>query len=253
MKNNVLFTFLVFAFAATLFGCHKTDTTTKELTTTIGEKQPFGSDSIRTWVKTDANGLPTSIGVTFKALALPALPATDTMIMLMLPAMPGISTMMVMPFDHVEIDWAPHGDPAPSVYNVAHLDCHFYTSSMSYQMGIMAGHDSVALNAQYVPKDCKADGDAEAGMGVHWMDTTAHEFHGMPFDHTYDYGFYHGDMIFIEAMCAKSFLDAKTNFTGTIKQPAAFKKSGYYPLNYSISYDAVAKEYTYSLDNLKSH
>ncbi len=79
-------------------------------------------------------------------------------------------------------------------------------------------------------------------MGVHWIDTTSSEFHGIAFTHTYDYGFYHGSMVFIEAMCSKTFLDTKTNYTGIVKQPAAFKQSGYYPLNYTISYESNTKE-----------
>ncbi len=49
----------------------------------------------------------------------------------------------------------------------------------------------------------------QRNMGVHWIDTTSSEFHGIAFTHTYDYGFYHGSMVFIEAMCSKTFLEQK--------------------------------------------
>ncbi len=248
-----LFSFITLFSVAFLFSCNK-DNSSPSSVTTIGARQAFGSDSIRSWVITDASGTPTSVGVTFKAYALAGLPTTDTMYMLMLPTKSGMmSSMMAAPFDHVEIDWAPNGDPSPSVYNVAHLDCHFFTVTNTYQMGMMGGPDSGSLASQYVPMDCHADGDVEADMGAHWVDSTAPEYHGMAFDHAYNYGFYHGNMTFIEAMCSKTFLDTKTNYTGVIKQPGAFKQSGYYPMNYTISYNATAKEYTYSLDNLKMH
>ncbi len=249
-----LISFFAILFSPLFFfsSCTK-NSSSPSLTTTVGEYKAYGSDSIRSWVVTDANGKPTSLGITFKATLLADLPANDTMMMLMFPEQMGMSSMMAMPFDHVEIDWAPHGDPSPSVYNVAHLDCHFFTIAENSMMNIMAGPDSVALGSQYIPKDCRADGDAEASMGVHWVDSTAPEYHGMGFTHAYNYGFYHGGMTFIESTCAMSFLSTKANYTGAIKQPGAFASTGYYPTKYTISYNAATNEYTYSLDGLTSH
>ena len=105
----------------------------------------------------------------------------------------------------------------------------------------------------YTPLNCMADGNVEAMMGTHWIDTTASEYHGTPFTHAYNYGFYHTKMTFIEALSSKAFLNSKATYTGVIKQPSAYSKSGYYPSSYSISYDAITQDYTYSLDNLKSY
>jgi len=252
MKNIVFFScFLFFSFCVVV-GCHKNSSGTNTKTT-IGETKPFGADSIHSWMITDASGAPTSIGVTFKAAALAGLPATDTMIMVMLPMMTGMSGMMATNFDHIEVDWSAHGDPSPSVYDIPHLDCHFFMVNMSDQMMIMGGMDSSVLASQYVPKNCMADSFSEANMGVHYMDTTGQEYYGATFNHTCDYGFYHTNMVFMEVMCSKAFLDSKMSYTGAIEQPSAFKKSGYYPLNYTVSYNATTLEYTYSLDNLKSH
>ena len=229
---------------------------TTKSATYIGETKVFGSDSIRSWVKTDDNGNPSSMGVTFKESAFASLGMADEMMtMLMLPqTMSGsMMSMMAMPFDHVEVDWVPMGDFAPSPYDKAHLDCHFFTVSMSDQMGMMGGMDTTKMDMKYMPNGYMMDEMTEEGMGVHCMDTTGKEFHGQPFDHTVGYGFYHGNMAFMETMCAKSFLDAKTSGTFDVKQPQAFKKSGYYPLQYSVNYDAVKKEYSISLDKLTTH
>ena len=252
-----------FLILSTLFGiilfsgCSQTDTsTTSKAATYIGESKTFGSDSIRSWVKTDENGNPSSVGVTFKASAFASLEKdTEMMTMAMLPTMMsgGMMTMMAMPFDHVEIDWVPMGDPAPSPYDSAHLDCHFMTVSMMDQMGMMSGMDTTKMDMKYLPNGYMMDNMAEEGMGVHCMDTTSKEFHGQHFDHAFVYGFYHGNMAFMETMCAKSFLAAKTTSTTDIKQPQAFKKSGYYPLKYTVAYDAASQQYSISLDNLTSH
>ena len=253
MRKNIIITSLILLSFAILTSCSKNSTSTDGPKTTIGETKPFGADSIHTWMITDASGTPTSIGVTFKASALAGLPATDTMFMVMLPMMGSMSGMMAMNFDHVEVDWSAHGDASPSVYNIPHLDCHFMLMSMANQMMIMGGMDSGMMGTQYVPMNCMADSVSMAGMGVHYMDTTGQEFHGSTFNHSCAYGFYHTDMTFIEAMCSKAFLDTKTNYTGAVKQPTAFKKSGYYPMNYAITYDATTLSYTYSLTNLMTH
>lgn len=218
-----------------------------------GEMKAFGSDSIKSWVKTDDNGNPASIGVSFKNAAFASLEKdSEMMTMLMLPQTTGMSMMMAMPFDHVEVDWVPNGDPVPP-YNKAHLDCHFFTMSMSDQMGMMGGRDTTNMNMMYLPSGYMMDSVSEEGMGVHCMDTTSKEFHGQPFDHSFVYGFYHGNMAFMETMCAKSFLDTKVNFTTDVKQPQAFKMPGYYPMKYSISYDPATTIYSISIDNLHSH
>ena len=222
---------------------------------TVGQTLTLGTGSMRSWVRTDNNGNPTSVGFTINSAALSALPSThDTMLMLMLPSMVGgVMNMMAKPFDHVELDWSAMGDSNTNVFNHPHLDCHFFLTTMSAQLNIMMGLDTGMMNRNNIPQNCTSDGMAEAGMGVHWHDSTLAIYHGTMFDQTYMYGFYHGDMTFIEVMCAKSYLATKPNYSGVISQPAAFRSSGYYPLKYSITYDATADEYSYSIDNLMMH
>ena len=52
--------------------------------------------------------------------------------------------------------------------------------------------------------------------------TTAPEFIGKPFTVTYIYGFYHGNMTFVEPMITKAFLETHPDFTLPIKQPQAY-------------------------------
>ena len=223
----------------------------------IGETKILGSGTIRTWTKTDSNNKPTSVGFTISSAALSALPANrDTMFMLKLPTTTGggmMMNMMAMPFDHVEIDWSAKGDPNTTIFNHPHLDCHFFMISSSSQMNIMMGMDTTMLGANYTPQNCMSDNMAEEGMGEHWYDSTLAIYHGTAFNQTYMYGFYRGNITFVEVMCAKSYLDSKPNSSGAINQPSAFKTSGYYPTKYSISYDSKADEYTYSIDNMMSH
>ncbi len=58
-------------------------------------------------------------------------------------------------------------------------------------------------------------------------------------------------MVFYEPMVSLAHLkEHKTNATETIKLPASYETSGYYPVAYSVKYDAVRREYTVSLDGL---
>ncbi len=249
MKNSI-FLVIVFAFG-TFTGCKSDSTTPSKAATFIGDTQPFGNDSIRSWVKTDDNGTPTSLGVTFKESALASL-EKDSMMMTML-MLPSSGSGKAMPFDHIQVDWAPMGDPAPTFYNVPYLDIHCFNVSMNEMMAVKEGHDTFTVSSKYIPKDYMSMGDAEAQMGVHWFDSLSGEYHGTAFNHTLMYGFYHGDMYFVEPMVTKSDFDNKQNFSIDIKQPQFFKTSGYYPAKYSLTYDASAKTYSLSLDNLIKH
>lgn len=242
-----------FVTAVIIAGCKSDTMMTTTAGTTYGDVARFGNDSIRSWVTTDDNGKPVSLGVTFSEAAFNSLPMSDTSLTLMFPSTGGgMMSMMANPFDHVMIDWVPDGDPEPP-YDSAHLDCHFFIGPMSDMMGIMEGRDSMGMNRRYMPNGYWCDSMSEAMMGVHWMDTTATEFHGGKFQHSFVYGSYHGNLTFFETMAAGSFLKLKTTYSGNVPQPTAFQKSGYYPAKYSVSYDAAKKSYTISLDNLTSH
>ncbi|MDP4220155.1 MAG: hypothetical protein Q8916_05220 [Bacteroidota bacterium] len=228
--------------------------TVNKSATYYGESQPFANDSIRSWYKTDANGALTSIGVSFNQDAFSKLEMdTDVMLMMKLPN--GINSPSGWNFDHVEVDWVPKGDPKPSVYDIAHLDVHFFGVSESEQMDIEGGADLLTTNMpkSYLPSDYMLDAESEAGMGVHAYDTTGKEYHGQPFDHSFVYGYYHGNLYFMEPMVAKTYLDSKTNFSADIKQPQSFRFPGAYPTKYNIRYDGSAKQYTISIDNFIVH
>lgn len=252
MKKTINLTVIaLLIMVASISGCKKSSS---RQTLFTGDAVALGSGSMKSFIKTDNDGKPISIGFTINEAAINALPSMDTMYMLMLPMMSGNMNMsMPTPFDHLEVDWSANGDAGSTIFNHPHLDCHFFMINSTAQMGIMMGMDTVMIADNYLPQNCKADSEAEANMGVHVYDTLSSEYHGTAFSHTFMYGFYHGDMDFIEMLCAKSFLDGKSNYTGDISQPTAFKAHGYYPMKYTVSYDANTKTYTYSLDNLTYH
>ena len=250
MNKTAIFAF--FALSSLIISSCKQSTTpssnTTQGTTYFGDAAVVGTDSIHSFIKTDASGNPSSIGVSFSQKVLTTLgPQSDMMFMLMLPMING--KQAAAPFDHIELDWSKTGDPTPP-YNVGQMGLHCFTVDTMTQMMVMAGMDNMTMNMdmKYIPSGYEMMMDAEAMMGVHCMDTTDHS---NPFNHTVMYGFYHGDLYFMEAMVAKTFLDSKTNYSADIRQPQAFKKSGWYPTRYNVAFDGT--NYSISLDNFVQH
>jgi len=192
----------------------------------------------------------TAIGIQLTDGALTGLPAAlpATEWQLNLPA--GITASQ---WDHMALDWNPQGHPPPMVYTVPHFDFHFYMITPAEQMAIGGGPDTTTVPSQYVPRDYASQVESVPMMGVHWADTLAAEYHGQPFDHTFIYGFHQGQMIFLEPMVTQAFLQSGSDFTGAVKQPAAFQRSGLYPASYSVQHDATAHTVTIWLDDLTQH
>jgi hypothetical protein len=134
------------ATAALLAGC--TDDTAPAGTTTeiLGDAVPVGHGTARAVLVTNASR-PQSIGVELSAEAVDGLPDTEAEFALPLPA-----ETSVPPWDHVAIDWNPHGHP-PDAYMLPHFDFHFYDISASQQAAIGGGEDMVPVPAENVPQD----------------------------------------------------------------------------------------------------
>jgi len=223
--------------------------------TVYGDPVALGNDSIRSFIQIDESGQPSSIGLLIGENALNGLP-TDTV-----PGMPDYEYKVPLPqkiniptgVDHIEVDWNPFGhDPAP-IYGVPHFDFHFYYISETEQASVIPGPDTIPVSPQYVPKDYISSGIAVPNMGTHWADTTAPEYHGVPFTATFIYGFYHGDFSFVEPMITKAFLETHPDYSASVKQPESFQRSGYYATAYHAKYDAAKHQYTVMLSGLTKH
>ena len=223
--------------------------------TLYGAAVALGGDSVRSFVTLNVNGLPQSLGIELGENALNGLPA-DTM-----PGMPDYTYKLSLPqyanpagVDHIEADWNPFGHEPRAVYGVPHFDFHFYYVTKEEQASVVPGPDAVPVPAQFVPKDYFSPVPvAIPDMGVHWFDSTATEFHGKPFTATVIYGFYHGNMTFLEPMVSKAFLQTHPDFSASVKQPQAFQKNNYYPTNYQVKFDLTKHVYRVTLLNLVKH
>jgi hypothetical protein len=249
MKSNPVF-FMMLLFV-TIASCKKEDDKTR---TYNGAVVTVGNGSAHTFVTLNKNDKPVTIGIRMSAAALDGLPAEGDPnmggevppYMLSLPAEANSSG-----FNHSELDWNPHGHEPLFAYGVPHFDFHFYMITPQEQSQVVPGPDTVAVDPKHIPKDYMSGVMAVPNMGTHWVDSTSGEFHGQPFTITFIYGFYHGNMTFLEPMITRDFLLTKPDITLPIKQPQAFQRHGYYPKQVHLFYDNSEQEYVIALEGLE--
>jgi hypothetical protein len=224
---------------ALITGCNSNSTGTNASTYTSAPLT-IGTGTANTWIKTDASNKLTTVGVTISDGALTSLGNTDSMFELPMPA--GVSTI----FKSIALDYATH-DPAP--YNHPHIDPHFFLYDMNSRMSIIDGTDSMPPMNMMMPSGFMCLGVSEAMMGVHWMDTTASEYHGIPFQCTFDYGTSMGNLEFFEVMCDKASLEGHKIVSNSIRKPTMMNgMTMSIPSSYSITYDGTAHTSTIELD-----
>jgi len=222
-----------------------------------GPSRDMGEGRANAFIKLDAGGRPTTIGVRVSESALVGLPAEPP------PDADGWEYVLSLPkeaassgYDHVVIDWNPTGHIPPGVYDTPHFDFHFYLISAEQREKITAkGEDLARAHRAPAPELIPEgyilpEGTEVPRMGAHAIDTTAPEFNKLPFTKTFIYGFYDGKMIFLEPMMTKAFLETKPNAMDRIKLPKAYSKHACYPTSYGVNYNATQREYEISLENL---
>lgn len=224
-----------------------------------GPATPIGEGVARAWVSTDKQGTPLSVGVNISERVVQSLREEPGLFTLDLPKQ-AEGTL----YEHITLDWNPQGHPPEGTYTLPHFDLHFYMISEEKRTAIppLAPFDENGelqfdeLPAPaYVPEDYVPDPGIIPNMGVHWLDPEAGEHHGETFTHSFIYGSYDGEFIFHEPMFTVAYLndlkqmDHQSESYG-IKQPERYQMEGYYPMEYSLTYNPTPGEYIISLDKL---
>ncbi|TYC59203.1 hypothetical protein FMN52_06765 [Marinobacter sp. BW6] len=215
-----------------------------------------GNGTVRVEVTTNGMNEPESVSVIMTKEALQGLPAVQGEKMFWEFSLPMPDTGPQTGYDHVVLDWNPAGHIPEGVYNVPHFDVHFYLISDGEREAItfhgegrelaMAAPDPQLVPAGYViPPDAAVD-----KMGMHGLDPAGHEFHGQPFSHNFIYGYYKGELMFVEPMVSLAFLESLPEMTSPVKQPQRYSYPAWYPATYRVGFDAGKGEYTIALQNL---
>jgi len=216
-----------------------------------GESKSLGNGTAYSWVILDREGNPSSIGINFTESALQGLFEEEiTEYTLALP-----EEVASTAYNHIGIDWNPHGHEPKGIYDKPHLDFHFYMISPEERDKITAsGEDCKNVSKKpapgYIPEGYVFTPGGVPRMGAHWIDPKAPEFNGQPFNETLIYGFYGGKMVFVEPMVTIDLLKTKPEITKELKLPKCYPTTAYYPTNYFIGYNDTSEEYTVALGGL---
>lgn len=229
----------------------------------------LGNGFARAYVLVDGlTGDAIELGVAFDEAALEALPAgpDPTMLHLALPP------QAPEPYRFVMMDWNPHGHEPASVYTLPHFDFHFYAVEHDDLALIDPARPDYAAEANHLPEPhlvpehyapLAPPGETPATaaiprMGVHWLDVRSPELQGLlgnpqgyqPFNRTFIYGSWDGNLIFYEPMITLAHLLSRPNEVIPIPRPERYGRAGRYPTSYRISYDEAAGEYRVALTGM---
>lgn len=214
-----------------------------------GDSARLGKGKAKVFADIDHHGHARAVGFALSEKALEGLPDETLEINLKLPAI-----LQIPPYNHMVINWEPHGHPPENIYNVPHFDFHFYFMSEEARKSITCqGADASICTKQPEFSEVAqyyTAGDVVPQMGWHWADTRSPEFHGKPFTATYIYGYYNGHMNFIEPMVTLDYFMKKENFSNDVSVPQVWPMAGYFPQAYSVRYDAKTKLYFVTLNKL---
>lgn len=210
--------------------------------TFYGPQVQIGNGHMRSWINITHSGRPLAIGLEMTDGALTNLP-TDPANHMEATWHVGLHKKAheVTPFDHLMINWNVMGHEPPPIYGLPHFDMHFYKVGMDEVMNMT---DPVKFNLLpapgYIPPAYLFAGGVPM-MGSHWVDLMAPELQApnspnyAAFTHTMIYGSYDGEVIFVEPMITRAFLQSGATVQKWYRQPQLFDPANtYYPQRYSI-------------------
>jgi len=205
-----------------------------------GPEVTMGNGKANSFFKIDCNGTPLEIGFEMTMEALNGLtqdPTNREQSIFVLPL--DQKALDVTPFDHLVINWQPHGHP-PMIFADPHFDFHLYTITLAEQMAIppytpasAAKFDSLPP-AGFMPASYTPDPRGIPGQGKHWLDRTAIAAMSS-FSHMMVYSSYNEQVNAVEPMITLAVLQAGTTVHTPYAQPLNFEKAGkWYPTKYNI-------------------
>jgi hypothetical protein len=217
-----------------------------------GEKVPIGQGTAFVFIELDpATHIPQTAGVELSGKSLQGLPGHhDQEYVLPLPL-----SYSLAPYQHVVMNWNPHGHFPDEIYGVPHFDFHFYLISAADRDKIVCDENDaeiclkMPLEEEVAPFYVPAP-DGVLKMGWHWVDSRAPELNGKKFKATFIYGYYDAQLIFLEPMITRAYLLSKAHFSQTLSLPAQVRVHGYYPQKYALIFDSVRDVFRVTLQKL---
>jgi hypothetical protein len=210
-----------------------------------GQSGFINGQRVSTWADVDSMNRVQAVGVTLPASLIQNPPHTQgtgpagAQVSLLFPEVVRNTTF----FNHFQAHHEHEGHPPP-MYSKAHWDFHFYGIPEDQVLAI-APPDSVAPAANRVPPGYIYPGVEQAvpEMGVHAIPESDldPEFN---FQHTMIFGYWGGNMIFVEPMITDAFLQGRQTWSTPLAQPQVLGRSALFPRRFESRYNAATNTYT---------
>jgi hypothetical protein len=249
--------------------------------TVRGRAERMGAGTVQSFVRVAPGGAPLAIGVTLSPGALEQLPPAPNTVsrcfdlngdgqhtaheclgdeerILDIP----VDAPAGLPFRWIQVNWNPEGHHH-TPYARPHFDFHFHTGERAPVEAIRPGRCGEMVDcddfkvatrpvpARYVPSGYIDVGAVVPRMGNHLLDSRSPELKdSLPFNTTFIYGAYDGQLIFWEPMITLDFLRQTKAACMEIRQPPAFRRAGYYPTQYCVRQDREGQR-TVSLERFR--
>ncbi len=223
---------------------------------TYGAGVPLGRGIARTYLVQAEDGS-VELGVAISEDAVGSLPGPEAPGAVIMPD--GLSTFPfelalpepnTTPYRHVVLDWNPGGHEPSGLYDLPHIDFHFYLIESEARLAIDPRDPTFVEKAARYPEPAlipqgyfAPEPAAVPAMGVHWLDPASPELNGEMFSRTFLFGSWDGEVIFAEPMITIAYLETKPNVTVPVPLAERSLASGPLPAGYTVRWDAEAREY----------
>lgn len=227
--------------------------------TVVGQTIPMGNGEARSFLTVGNDGRPTAVGVAMTEAALTGLPsATKTLFELNFPA-----TAPGTVFDHIELRYWARGHDPQELFAVEHIDFIPFLISQQQRDAITATGNDIGrvlrvpsakqIPPGYAPIPSVDEFFAEPRYGTRYFDVPSFTpvLDGTAaYTTTLFYGYYDGQIDFLEIPITLNFLKAQSDLTLPIPVPETLPENGYYPSRYRIRHDTANQEFTFTMEGL---
>ena len=188
--KTTLKAFGLFILTALAFACSDDDNGSSVTPITEGTAVTVGNGKAYAFIKHNADGTPSEIGVNFNEASISGLPAHNQSFVLPMPA--NNNTLI----NHIVFDYITEGSSIDAAYNAPHFAVRYYMISAQEREAITANDAKLGVlpAADFIPKNYTPDGN-ETARGKGWTDSTAPEFSGKAFQSAIIYSSYNGKFI----------------------------------------------------------
>ncbi|MFC9786976.1 DUF5602 domain-containing protein [Rhodococcus sp. NPDC127528] len=227
-----------------------------------GPATHVGDGTARSYVILNEDGSPGGVGFRLTTAALDGLTDDSGEAMQPFPlTLPPEADKTV--FEHLVLDWNPHGHGPDGVFTKPHFDMHFYMidaravseiTPMRLDYLVRASNlpPAQSMPQDYAPPPGPPLFNTVPEMGLHWTDGTENMTPGAyDFTQTFMAGSWDGAYTFMEPMMTREWLLTKPTLDRAVKQPQSYPKPGYYPTTYSVRYDDSTNEYVVELGGMQ--